>query len=255
MYTSLISYQESTFSHRAWTISFGIFATLLLVLGLIRITPSAQTIANKKAHLDSLELLTLVPIRLEAFPRQRSTPSVGSSGAAPAPRFAPKPTPARPSASEIRGTTRPVVTQQHDSPVESPKIDPSSLFKKTEHRGSGSDPKAAANQGGAPNGSSSGAYDGPSNGTGNIGLDLSGFRFGKLSVPQDPYEDTGSVVFRIRVNAEGKVLSLTVIETTVSATVAGWYKNQLSQLKIIPTSAGQRPEVSEGRVTIIIKAK
>ena len=61
--------------------------------------------------------------------------------------------------------------------------------------------------------------------------------------------------FVVGVNAEGEILSLTVIESTVSGTIAQWYKQQLTKLTVIPTSRGERPEVSEGRVTIKIVSR
>ena len=207
------------------------------------------------AQIDTVELVTLVPLRVEVAPRAHVKSVVNSSGAAPAPLFSPKPTPARPSASPVKSTTQPVVAQKAELPVETPKVDPGSLYKKTEHKGRGQDPKAATDHGGAPNGTPTGGYDGPSKGTGGIGLDLAGFRFGKMSVPQDPYEETGRIVFRIKVSAEGEILSLNVVEATVSATVAQWYKQQLAKLTVVPTSHFERPEVSEGRVTIKIVSK
>jgi periplasmic protein TonB len=257
MYTSLISTPYTNNGPRAWALSSGIFVSLLLVLSLVRIYPHQGVESFKRNTIDTVELMVLpsVPLKMSAQPPTQTEALPARSAAAPAPRFAPRPTPARPSPSEVRSVSKPVITQQEESPVESPKIDPGSLYKKTEHRGSGNDPKAKADQGGAPNGSTSGTYDGPSRGTGGIGLDLAGFRFGKMDVPQDPYEDTGRLVFKIRVDAEGKIFSLSVIETTVSSSVADWYKQQLAKVRVVPTSKGERPEVSEGRIAITIVAR
>ena len=255
MYAQLISVPDTHNRNRALALSLFLCTALVSALWLIRIHGSSKEATRPTAQIDTVELLTLVPLQIEVTPRQRAASVVNSSGAAPAPRFAPKPTPARPRASEIKSTTQPVVAQTAESPVETPKTDPGSLYKKTEHKGSGNDPKATTDHGGAPNGTPTGGYDGPSKGAGGIGLDLAGFRFGKMSVPQDPYEETGRIVFRIKVSAEGEILSLTVIEATVSSTIAQWYKQQLTKLTVIPTSRGERPEVSEGRVTIKIVSR
>ncbi|MDF7821835.1 hypothetical protein P1X15_29740 [Runella sp. MFBS21] len=255
MYAALITSSNSQIRNRALAGSIFLSTALLATLWLVKLHVSTPITHQTKAVIDTVELLAWVPMRIEVSPKTQPVSHPTSSGAAPAPRFAPKPTPARPSASEIRGTAQPVVTQTNESPVETPKIEPSSLYKKTEHRGSGNDPKANTNHGGAPNGEPTGGYDGPSKGKGGIGLDLAGFRFGKMSVPQDPYDETGRIVFRIKVNAEGEILALTILETSVSASIAQWYKQQLSKLTVVPTSQGQRPEVSEGRVTIKITAR
>ncbi|MFN8348809.1 MAG: hypothetical protein U0X91_27670 [Spirosomataceae bacterium] len=255
MYAQLISAPDIRNRNRALTLSLFLSTALVSALWLIRIHGSIKEATHPTAQIDTVELLTWVPLQIEVAPRQRVSSVVNASGAAPAPRFAPKPTPARPRASEIKSTTQPVVAQTAESPVETPKVDPGSLYKKTEHKGSGNEPKAATDHGGAPNGTPTGGYDGPSKGTGGIGLDLAGFRFGKMSLPEDPYEEAGRIVFRIKVNAEGEILSLNVIEATVSGTVAQWYKQQLAQLTVLPTSRGERPEVSEGRVTIRIVSR
>lgn len=255
MYAQLISVPDTHNRNRALTLSLFLCTALVSALWLIRIHGSSKEATHPTAQIDTVELLTLVPLQLEVTHRQRAASVVNFSGAAPAPRFAPKPTPARPRASEIKSTTQPVVAQTAESTVETPKVDPGSLYKKTEHKGSGNDPKAATDHGGVTNGTPTGDYDGSNKGRGGIGLDLAGFRFSKMSFPQDPYEETGRIVFRIKVSAEGEILMLNVVEATVSSTVAQWYKQQLAKLTVVPTARGERPEVSEGRVTIKIVSR
>jgi hypothetical protein len=253
MYFSFVNTVDMAQHRRAGGITLLISGFLGAVLYSVSIGGEASAVYSLTSPIDTVELL--IPLRVDVVPNPQPVARETGGGAAPAARFSPKVTPARPAAAAIKGTATPVVTQKTESPVETPAIDPSSLYKKTPHNGSGQAPKATTDHGGAPNGTPTGGYDGPSKGTGGIGLDVAGFRFGKLSVAQDPYDETGRVLFRVKVNAEGAILSLSVIETTVSMTITQWYKQQLSRLKLVPTSGGSRPEVSEGQITIRIRAK
>jgi len=256
MYAPLLTDSDSSYRGQALTISLLTTSLLLVVLALLRIHTQLPATDHSTVRLDTLELLTFVPIRLETATRPNTALARQTKkNTSPAPRFAPKPATALPSPAPVSGTQQPVIAQQQASPVETPKIDPASLYKKTQSRGNGQDPKARVATGGAPTGTAQGTYEGPSQGTGGIGLDLSGFRFGKMSVPQDPYDDTGRILFRIRVDAEGKILSLTVVQSTVSPTVTQWYKEQLARLPIVPIAKGERPEVSEGSITLKIVAR
>ena len=182
MYAQLIFAPDTRNRNRALTLSLFLCTALVSTLWLIRIHGSSKEATHPTAQINTVELLALVPLQIEVTHRQHTSSMANSSGAAPAPRFAPKPTPARPRASEIKSTVQPVVAQTAESPVETPKTDPGSLYKKTEHKGSGNDPKAVTEHGGASNGTPTGGYDGPSKGPAGIGLDLAGFRFGKMSL-------------------------------------------------------------------------
>jgi periplasmic protein TonB len=236
--------------------------SLVLIAGLafVRFTASPATEQVRRERVDSLQIAYL-PLEL-ARPRISRTASVHTATrthatrvAAPKANYTPRPTPARPGAAPLPGNNpRPTITSNAPSPVEEPKIDERGLYRKVDRPGNGTDRRATTTEGGDPTGSPGGGAAGR-NGPGGIGLDLSGFRFGRLSVAADPYDETGRIVFNVKVDASGRILQLTVANTSVSPSVVQWYRNQLEKQRLIPTSSGDRPEVSTGRISLTIKAR
>ncbi len=227
-------------------------AVLLVLLFVVRFSDGLRP-ANAQPVIDTLEL-ALAPLPM---PRVRVRAEAGgrsASSAAPVARFTPRPTPAQPSVGPVLGNVKPIITTDAPSPVAEPKIDEKGLYRKRPQAGNGNDPSARATEGGSPTGQPGGTVAGPG-GTGGIGLDLSGFRFGRLSVAQDPYDDNGRIVFGVKVDADGHILSLTVREANVAPNVVDWYRRQLSRQTLVPTSSGNRPDVSSGTITLRISSK
>ncbi|GAA4450181.1 hypothetical protein GCM10023189_10500 [Nibrella saemangeumensis] len=254
MYIDLHNSPENQARQKAMLYTVLVAAALIPLLFLARLTfaPASQTTLTPA--IDSLQL-AYIPLELARKAQTRVAVSSRSAGraAAPVARWTPAPREARPSAALLPGNTKPNVTTNAPSPVEEPKVDERGLYRKVDKPGNGTSPKATNQEGGSPKGDPSGSIAGPG-GTGGIGLDLTGFRFGRLSVAQDPYDETGRIVFVVKVDAQGRILSLNVKTTSVSPAVVAWYRDQLQNARLIPTSSGERPEVSTGQISLKITA-
>ncbi len=98
---------------------------------------------------------------------------------------------------------------------------------------------------------------GKGGGSGTGGVQVSGFggwSKKSFSIPSDNSDETGKIVFSITVDDDGKVISINVVERTVSPSVANHYKtyiqNNLSKYLI---AEGNTPDRATGTITINIK--
>jgi periplasmic protein TonB len=80
-----------------------------------------------------------------------------------------------------------------------------------------------------------------------------GWRKGKLNLPKDNTDETGKIVFQVKVDDQGEVISISVLERTVSPSVVDFYKRQVqSQMTRILNPDGNPPSVSTGTITIYL---
>lgn len=98
-------------------------------------------------------------------------------------------------------------------------------------------------------------YGNPGSGTGKGGasVKISGWKQRNLSLPKDNSRETGKIVFRVTVDDGGDVVGISVVESTVSPSVANFYKtflqNKLSS-SLVPD--GTPPPRATGTITINI---
>jgi periplasmic protein TonB len=165
---------------------------------------------------------------------------------------------------------------QPPAPAPQPKVEDRAIFKKGGNGTRGTDPRQGGNSNGddkpgtvgdkgQPDGvdekgifkGKSGSGGGGNGGGGGSGasMALTGFKFSSRPQLNDPYEETGKIVFKIKVDGDGEIISLTSVESTVSQQVVNWYKQKILQQKIVPTTDGDRPEVSSGTIYINIVSK
>lgn len=169
---------------------------------------------------------------------------------------APKPSPAPP---RVEPVARP-----------EPKVDNSALFKRSGSAGSNGTAGRGAGVGGNNNGdNASGVGDkgnpegkvdakslyGAPGGTGSgVSLNISGWGLGSRPQVDDDSDETGKIVFQIKVDDRGDILSVRTMETTVSAAVVEVYKRAVQRVRLVPKSS-VTPPVSTGTITFIIKSK
>lgn len=96
-------------------------------------------------------------------------------------------------------------------------------------------------KGGGPGGDGSGGNK-PS-------LSLTGWTWTNRPNVSDDSDETGIIKFRIKVDADGDVVDVTQIESTVSPAVAQQYKRAVQRTKFKPTSDGDKPDISTGTVS------
>jgi periplasmic protein TonB len=97
----------------------------------------------------------------------------------------------------------------------------------------------------------------PNGGIGGNGpnMSLSGFRFAARPQFNDPYDETGRIVFKIKVDEQGNIIGLTTEQTTVSQRVVSWYRQRIMAAQIVPTNDGERPSVSVGTISITLRSE
>ena len=103
---------------------------------------------------------------------------------------------------------------------------------------------------GTGGGSGKGGGPGGDGGGGNKpSLSLTGWTWTNRPNVTDDSDETGIIKFRIKVDADGDVVDVTQIESTVSPAVAQQYKRAVQRTKFKPTSDGDKPDISTGTVT------
>ncbi|RNI30714.1 hypothetical protein [Rufibacter latericius] len=112
---------------------------------------------------------------------------------------------------------------------------------------------------GDPNGSldSRALYGTPGKGTGGSGgggLNMPGWRYDVAPKP-DPFDnETGVVKFQIKIDGNGDLVSVKVIESNVSPKVVNWYKEQVQRTSFSRTSNGNSANGATGTITFIIRS-
>ncbi|WP_181306227.1 energy transducer TonB [Rufibacter sp. XAAS-G3-1] len=204
-----------------------------------------------------------------------------SQPAATAPKVTPTPQP-QPQPVEVVKADK-VVTTTMESPVSvkeepKPKVEeqPKEVVKKVDNRalmtgkaktGAGNGTAGTSNRPTGNNngdegtvgdkGNPAGIYPGKSNGKGGSGggsLNMPGWRYDIAPKP-DPYDnESGRVVFRIKIDANGELVNLEVVESNVSPQVVNWYKNEVRKTSFSRTNNAASSAGATGTITFIIRA-
>jgi periplasmic protein TonB len=159
-------------------------------------------------------------------------------------------------------------------PTPQPQVNQGGLFKKSNGKSTSNGTTGTSNQpGGNNNGdgkngevgdqgdpkgniNAKGLYGKGGSGGGNgASLNLSGWTWSRKPVVNDDSDDVGRIVFQIKVDEEGNIMSVKVLENGVSPSVMEKYRRAVQGLDLRPTSAGSPPPVSTGTITFIIRSK
>lgn len=91
---------------------------------------------------------------------------------------------------------------------------------------------------------------------GGSSLDMAGWMWDFKPEPEDTPSETGRLVFEIKINEQGEMLSVRRLESTVSRTVEEIYRQEVEQLTFSKTSDNALvAPISTGRVTFVIRSK
>jgi outer membrane biosynthesis protein TonB len=86
-------------------------------------------------------------------------------------------------------------------------------------------------------------------------LDMPGWRY-DIEPKKDPYSnETGLVKFSIKIDADGNLTGVTVLESNVSPQVVAWYKQQLQKTTFSRTGSGANSSGASGVVTFRITSR
>jgi outer membrane biosynthesis protein TonB len=87
-------------------------------------------------------------------------------------------------------------------------------------------------------------------------LEMSGWIWDFEPDPRDTSNENGKVVFEIKIDDRGEIISVRTLEKTVSPDIERIYKQEVESLTFSPTSSNTRPApVSTGKITFIIRSK
>lgn len=95
-----------------------------------------------------------------------------------------------------------------------------------------------------------------SGGGGGSSLSLTGWTWTSRPIVNDQSSETGRIVIQIKVDDQGDIISVKILEKTVSQSVAELYKRAVERLSFVPTNAsGVRPTQSTGTITFVIRSR
>ena len=119
----------------------------------------------------------------------------------------------------------------------------------------GDDTKKVGDKGVEEGSVDSRALYGNMGGGGGSTLDMVGWRWDREPRPDDTTSESGKIVFEIKIDDKGEIISVRTLERSVSSTVALLYQKEVERLTFIKTSSGgSTPETTTGKITFIIKA-
>jgi len=100
------------------------------------------------------------------------------------------------------------------------------------------------------------ALYGSQGGGGGPHLELSGWMWDFTPNPRDTSNENGKIVFEIKIDDRGEIISVRTIEKTVSPEIERIYRQEVESLTFSPISSNTRPApVSTGKITFIIRSK
>lgn len=97
-------------------------------------------------------------------------------------------------------------------------------------------------------------YGTPGGASSGVAFDVSGWAMASRPSVNDDSDETGKIVFQIRVNESGEITSVRQVQSTVSPSVSELYRRAVGRLRLRP-KGGATPPTATGTVTFIIKAK
>ena len=95
-------------------------------------------------------------------------------------------------------------------------------------------------------------YGNKGGGDGGNSLELTGWDWGDKP-KEDPYSETGRIIFKIAVDNNGEVIQVTTETSSVSPQVVNHYRNEIMKLTFNRVSTSAPPARSEGTLTIRLK--
>jgi outer membrane biosynthesis protein TonB len=98
-------------------------------------------------------------------------------------------------------------------------------------------------------------YGTPGGGGGGPTLEMTGWRWNSEPKVADRSSENGRIVFEIKVDDNGDIISIKTLEKTVSPTVEQIYRREVEKLSFSPTSENSNPPpLSSGKITFIIRS-
>jgi len=209
----------------------------------------SKTVSEKPIIASRTESPVTVPERADPKKAETPKPSVSTDRPAP-PRAEP----------ESRTSVKKVET-----------VDPNALYKRSSGSGGSNgtvgraagtggnnngDDKSGVGDKGNPDGKIDAKeyYGKPGGSSTGVAFNVAGWSIGNKSIDKDASDESGKIVFRIKVDQTGNIVAVNVVETQVSPSITDYYKRQISRLRPQPKSSVV-PEISTGTVTINVRSR
>ena len=155
--------------------------------------------------------------------------------------------------------------------AEKPKVNPEAVYKPNpaqstaENKTGGNKEGEPGNHGDDPGktgdkGSAQGTLDAkalygkPGGGAGGSSLDLSGWTWDEKPSPNVPNNESGRLVFEIKVDSNGDIVSIRTLERSVSTEAEQICRRSVEKLTFSKTGSNV-PEMSTGKITFLVRAK
>ena len=93
-------------------------------------------------------------------------------------------------------------------------------------------------------------------GGGGVGLDLAGWNWDEIPRPNIPNnESNGKIIFEIKVDDNGEIISYRVLEKTLSIEAEKACKEAIEKLTFSKKSGAAVPDVSTGKITFVVRTQ
>ena len=140
---------------------------------------------------------------------------------------------------ETKENTKPSHTDENKKKVK--EITPEKKQPVIDERGIYGNDKKTTSKKGSPNGSS---------------LEITGWIWDTLPKPEEKSHESGRIIFEIKIDSDGYIISVKTLESNVSPEVEKIYKEEVEKLTFSPTSPESlKNKESIGKITFIITAK
>ncbi len=170
------------------------------------------------------------------------------------------------SVKEKKDEVKPVEKPKEKVEEKKPEVKPQAVYKPTESKTTDTKEGKAGSEGtdegktgnkGKPEGTlvKGGQYTGtPGGGGGGTSLELSGWAWDQKPNPDVPNNESGRVVFEIKVDDNGDIVSIKTLERSVSQEAEQICRKAIEKLTFIQTGANV-PAISTGKITFVVRSK
>ncbi|BDD09265.1 hypothetical protein FUAX_16970 [Fulvitalea axinellae] len=163
---------------------------------------------------------------------------------------------------ELKKPEKPAVVddvKKAEKPKKKPVLFPGKSDSKKPSTGHGDDAKDNSDKGvetGKKNDKKPILYNGASGKGGDKPtLEMTGWRWDAVPRPQDKTEESGKIVFRIKIDDRGEIVEVVTLEKSVSTSLEQVYKTAVFNLTFSPKASNVRPApFTTGKITFVIKS-
>ncbi len=157
----------------------------------------------------------------------------------------------KPAESKPKEVTKP--TEKPKATSSKPNTDSRALYGGSQSQGD--QQNATGDQGSREGSVDAQALYGAQGGGGGASLNMAGWSWDQVPRPQDTSSETGRIVFQIKIDDQGYVVSVKTVETTVSPAIERIYLDAVRKITFSKTDNASVPPFSTGTITFVLRAR